>query len=181
MDSYRWVETIQVENVIELEELMNADQVVAMGSMFWKRVMQTVHNKIMNNVVKAQFDWMVKARDERPIVSVKRKAMPEMTWKDDTLIIHAIPKSDLLNANQIHMTNFHINLDIALKFGLVKEKTGQRSTTYVIGPNLQYTLPKVTYDSSTMPTGPSYRTPYNWEGEQYEGVNYVSKPFAVVT
>ena len=35
----------------------------------------------------------------------------------------------------------------------------------------QYTLPTSTYDSDTPPKGTSDRTPYNWEGAQYMGVN----------
>ena len=96
-------------------------------------------------------------------------------------MIHALAKEDLLNVHNIAMAEFHINLDIAFKFGLVIEKTGQNTTTYVIGPNLQYTLPKVTYDRATMPTGDPFRTYYNWEGEQYTGINYVHDPFQVVT
>ena len=47
LDSYRRVETPAIDAQIELEEIMNANQIVATGSMFWKRVMQEVHNKIM--------------------------------------------------------------------------------------------------------------------------------------
>ena len=47
LGSYRRVETPTVEVVIELENIMNTDQIVATGSMFWKRVMQEVHNNIM--------------------------------------------------------------------------------------------------------------------------------------
>ena len=41
--------------------------------------------------------------------------------------------------------------------------------------------PSETYDSSTMPSGFQFRQYYNWEGEQYMGVNYTSKPFAITT
>ena len=124
---------------------------------------------------------LISRRDERPVVTVKKNAMPQLTWKDDSLVIYALAKRDLLNVNNIAMAEFHINLDIALKFGLVVEKTVQNVTTYLIGPNLQYILPKVTYNEHTMPTGDPFRTYYNWEGEQYTGVNYVNEPFQVVT
>ena len=178
---YRRVETPAVDVLIELENIMNADQIVATGSMFWKRVMEEVNNKIVTIVATKQKQLLVSRRDERPVVSVKKNAMPQLTWKDDTLVIHALAKEDLLNVHNIAMAEFHINLAIALKFGLVIEKTGQNTTTYVIGPNLQYTLPKVTYDRATMPTGDPFRTYYNWEGEQYTGINYVHDPFQVVT
>ena len=181
LGSYRRVETPTIDVVIELENIMNANQVVATGSMFWKRVMQEVHNKIMTIVAEKQKQLLVSRRDERPVVSVKKNAMPQLTWKDDTLVIHALERKDAWNTNNVAMTKFHINLDLALKFGLVVEKIGQNTTTYVIGPNLQYTLPKVTYNRHTMPTGDPFRTYYNWEGEQYVGVNYVYERFQIVT
>ena len=92
-------------------------------------------------------------------------------------MIHAIPKEQLLNVHQIAMADFHINLAIVLKFGLVLEKTANNMTTYILGPNLQYILPMSTYNRHTMPTGDSFRTYYNWEGEQYTGVNYINDPF----
>ena len=117
--------------------------------------------------------------------------MPQLTWKDDTLVIHALAKEDLLNVHNIAMAEFHINLDIALKFGLVVEKTGQNRTWYPLGPNMQYTLPTKTYDSTTQPAGNQFRRAYNWEGQQYMGVNptllfgntgsIVNDPLQVVT
>ena len=169
--SYRRMETKTVDCVLELEEIMNADQVLTTGSMFWKRVMQEVHNKIMHNVMNEQMQALVKYNDERPIVSAKKNAMPQLTWKDDALVINAIPQMDLIKADKSAITDIFINLAIALKFGLVVEKTSQNRTWYVLGPNLQYTLPEITYDSRTSPSGSQFRAPYNWEGEQYTGVN----------
>ena len=54
LNSYRRVETKTVDCEVELEEIMNANQIVATGSMFWQRVMQEVNNKIMHNVMKEQ-------------------------------------------------------------------------------------------------------------------------------
>ena len=107
-----------------------------------------------------------------------------MTWKEDALILHGIPKKDLMNQNNIAMVEFYINLAIALKFGLVRLKTGKtgiNSRDYVLGPNLQYTLPTDSYNETTEPTGNDQRKYYNWEGDNYEGVNYTSIPFSVTT
>ena len=105
-----------------------------------------------------------------------------MTWKaEDTLVIHAVSKKDLLNVNQITMVEFYINLDIALKFGLVLKKTGTGTAAYTIGPNLQFSMPSETYDETTQPSGSQFRQFYNWEGEQYVGVNYTSTPFRITT
>ena len=96
-------------------------------------------------------------------------------------MIHAVPKKDLLNVNQITMVEFYINLDIALKFGLLLKKSGTGTAAYTIGPNLQYTMPSETYDETTQPAGSQFRQYYNWEGEQYVGVNYTSNPFRITT
>ena len=72
--------------------------------------------------------------------------MPRLTWKEESLVIQAVPKKDLLNERQINMVEFYINLDIALKFGLLLKKSGSGTGTsaYRLGPNLQYTCPPET-------------------------------------
>ena len=170
-DTYRRVETKTVDCALELEEIMNANQGVTTGSMFWKRAMQEVHNKIMHNVMNEQMQRLVLEPDEKPIVSAKQNAVPGLTWKKGAMVINAIPEADLIKADKSAITDIFINLAIALKFGLVVEKTSQNRTWYELGPNLQYTLPAVTYDSTTQPAGNSFRTAYNWEGKQYTGVN----------
>ena len=168
---YRFIELKTVDCVLELEEIMNASQIVATGSQFWKRVMQEIHNKIMHNVMAEQMQWLVAEPDQKPLVSAKRNAMPRLTWKKGALVLQAIPQMDLIKADKSAITDFFINLDIALKFGLVEEKKVNNATKYVLGPNLQYTLPTTTYDSDTTPKGNSHRSAYNWEGVHYKGVN----------
>ena len=168
---YRFIELKTVDCVLKLEEIMNANQTVTDGNMFWKRVMQEIHNKIMHNVMAEQMRWLVAEPDQRPLVSAKRNAMPRQTCKKNALVLQAIPLMDLIKADKSAITDFFINLDIALKFGLVEEKKVNNTTTYVLGPNLQYTLPTTTYDSDTTPKGNSHRTAYNWEGVHYKGVN----------
>ena len=62
---------------IELEEIMNAQESGTSGNMFWQRVMQEVHNKIMQNAMDTQKNYMLEEPDTRPIVSVKK------TWSYD--------------------------------------------------------------------------------------------------
>ena len=171
LGTYRRVETKTVDCALELEEIMNANQGVTTGSMFWKRAMQEVHNKIMHNVMSEQIRRLVLEGGEKPIVSAKQNAVPRLTWKKGAMVINAIPEADLIKADKKAITDLFINLDIALKFGLVVEKTSQSRTRYPLGPNMQYTLPTKTYDSTTQPAGNSFRTTYNWEGKQYMGVN----------
>ena len=172
LNSYRRVETKTVDCEVELEEIMNANQIVATGSMFWQRVMQEVNNKIMHNVMKEQIQRLVLEPDEKPIVSAKKNAIPRLSWKKGALVIQALSAEDLLKVDKSAITDLFINLAIALKFELVVEKTGRNNTTvYEIGPNLQYTLPTASYGSRTQPTRSQNRTPYDWEGEQYMGIN----------
>ena len=41
---------------------------------------------------------------------------------------------------------------------------------YVLGPNLQFTLPSVTFDDQTPPKDPSNGRDMNWEGEHWTGL-----------
>ena len=52
LGTYRRMEIKTVDCALELEEIMNANQIVATGSQFWKRVMQEVHNNIMAALMK---------------------------------------------------------------------------------------------------------------------------------
>ena len=181
---YLAVEVPNATEVIELEEIMNPSQIVSTGSQFWKRVMQTAHNKIMTEVMKNQWLALIKEADRKPIVSVKKHAIPQLSWKGESLVIEAVSKKELLNKNQINLVEFYINIDIALKSGLLRRKTGKTgyaTSDFVLGPNLQYSLPTQTYDETTGPVSSRYRTYYNWEGEVYEGVNYSSRAFFIVT
>ena len=72
LGTYRLIEFKRKEYAVELEDVMNADLFVTSGLMFWQRVMQAVHNKVMITLTKEQED-MLSDRDEIPIVGVKKK------------------------------------------------------------------------------------------------------------
>ena len=138
----------------------------------------------MVELMRKQFEMQVANRDEKPIVFVKKNGMPQLSWKEESLVIQAIPEKDLVNMAQTNMVEFYINLDIALKFGLVRRKTGKtgyNTSDFVLGPNLQYTLPTNTYDETTDPAGSRYRTNNNWEGENYEGANNTRRAYTIMT
>ena len=80
LGSYRRVENPNSGGQIELEDVMNANQIVATRSQFWKRVMQEVHNNIMTELMRKQFEMLVANRDERPIVSVNRTALVGLVY-----------------------------------------------------------------------------------------------------
>ena len=181
---YESIYTSLSTKMIELEEIMNTTQIVSTGSQFWKRVMQTLHNKIMTEVMKDQWNASVAEADRKPIVFVNKHGMPQLSWKGESLVIEAIAKKNLLNNRQVSMVEFYINVDIALKFGLLRRKTGKTgyaTSDFVLGPNLQYSLPTKTYDETTQPVGSRYRTYYNWEGDVYEGVNFIGSAFSIMT
>ena len=60
-------------------------------------------------------------RDERPYVTMKKNWMPTMTWKENALILHAVPEEKLLNFSKTKaLTTFSIDLGVAEKFGLIE-------------------------------------------------------------
>ena len=82
--------------------------------MFWQWVMQVVHNKVMIKLTKEQEDMLSCDRDEIPIVSVKKNWMPTLRWKEDALILHAIPKLELMNSAKTRaMASFAIDFSVA--------------------------------------------------------------------
>ena len=105
--------------------------------------------------------------------------MPIMTWKDDALLFHAVPERELLNFSHTKaMTTFPIDLAVAEKFGFIEPPQGRQGSVvgpqgvngYKLGPNLQFTLPSVTYDNQTPPNDPSNRRDMNWNGEHSSGI-----------
>ena len=171
--TYKQVEIKKKDYGVELEEIMSAKQSVTTGSEFWKRVMQEVHNKVMQALINQQEAALSHHSDEFPIVSVKKNWMPMMSWKGDALVLHAVGKGDLMNANKSKVTSaFMMDLEIAKRFGFIEKPAGV-DVGYVLGPNLQFTCPTVTYTSQTMPdqsTYPIARADLNWNGEHYAGM-----------
>ena len=168
---YRFVGYKTKDYGVELEEIMSAKQSVTTGSEFWKRVMQGVHNKVMQSLLNEQESALTFNADQRPIVSVKKNWMPRMTWKDDVLVLHAIPKGDALKSDKTKTTTtFMMDLGIAERFGFIQELKGV--TGHVLGPNLQFTFPTVTYTNQTEPdsSDPAARADYNWNGDHFVAV-----------
>ena len=130
--------------------------------------MQEVPNTIMVKLMYEQDYAKTFDGNERPLVSVKKNWMPTMTWKEDALILHAVPMGELMNGNKTKaLTTCSIDVGVTEKFGLIKQPQG--AVGYVMGPNLQFTLPSVTYDDKTHPTDPSNRSDMYWNGEHYAG------------
>ena len=84
--------------------------------------------------------------------------------------LHAVPEREL--------TTFAIDLAVAEKFGLIEPPQRRQGSVvgpqgvngYKLGPNLQFTLPSVTYDNQTPHTCSSNRSVMNWNGGHYAGI-----------
>ena len=156
------------EYTVELEDIMSAQLSVTSGNEFWRRVMQEVHNMTMQKLMYEKDYAETYDGDDKPIVSLKKNWMPMMSWKDNALILHAVPEGELFNNTKTRATSaFSLDLGVAETFGFVEKPKGWAE--HKLGPNLQFTYPTVTYDSRTSPSGASYRTPFNWNGEHYIG------------
>ena len=167
---YRFVSFKTKEYVVELEDIMSAQHSVTTGNEFWQRVMQEMHNTTMQKLMYEKDYAETYDGDEKPIVSLKKSWMPMMTWKDDALILHAVPIGELFNRNKTKATSaFSLDLGVAEKFGFIEQPRGV--VGHVLGPNLQFTCPTVTYTNQTQPdnSDPAPRADYNWNGEHYIG------------
>ena len=110
---------------MELEDIMSAKHPVTSGNLFWKRLMQEVHNKTMQALMYEQDYAKTCDEDERPLVCVKKNWMAMMTWKDNALILHAVPRGDLLNGNKTKaLTTFSRDVGVAEKFGFIEKPKG---------------------------------------------------------
>ena len=156
--TYRRVSFKTKDYGVELEDIMSTKQSVTTGNEFWKRVMQEVHNKVMQALINEQDSALTFNGDERPIVSVKKNWMPMMTWKGNALVLHAVPKGDVLKSDKTTTTTtFSMDLGVAKRFGFIEQPVGV-DAGYVLGPNLQFTCPTVTYTDQTLPSGSAFRS-----------------------
>ena len=59
--------------------------------------------------------------------------MPTMTWKEDALILHALPEEEFLNGSKTKaLTTFSVDLGVAEKFGLIEPPQERKGS--VMGP-----------------------------------------------
>ena len=167
--AYRQVSFQTKECHVKLDEIMSSKQPVTSGNLFWQRVMQEVYNKSMQQLMVEQKNAWTTMRAERPHVRLKKNWMPALTWKDDALMLPAVREGELLNLTQTKaLTTFSLDLGVAEKFGFIEQKKGV--VGYVLGPNLQFTLPTVAYDNQTQPVGASFRRDKNWIGQHWTGL-----------
>ena len=156
------------EYTVELEEIMSARHYVTSGNEFWQRVMQEVYNTSMRKLIYEKDYAETYDGDDKPIVSLKKNWMPMMSWKNNALILHAVPKTEMLDSTKTRATStFSLDLGVAETFGFVYEPQGVLG--HVLGPNLQFYCPTLTYTDQSTPVGSRFRTSLNWNGEHYIG------------
>ena len=156
------------EYTVELEEIMSARHTVTSGNEFWQRVMQEVYNTSMRKLIYEKDYAETYDGDDKPIVSLKKNWMPMMSWKNNALILHAVPKAEMLDSTKTRATStFSLDLGVAETFGFVYEPQGVSG--HVLGPNLQFYCPTLTYTDQSTPVGSRFRSSLNWNGEHYVG------------
>ena len=156
------------EYTVELEEIMSARHTVTSGNEFWQRVMQEVYNTSMRKLIYEKDYAETYDGDDKPIVSLKKNWMPMMSWKNNALILHAVPKAEMLDSTKTRATStFSLDLGVAETFGFVYEPQGVSG--HVLGPNLQFYCPTLTYTDQSTPAGSRFRSSLNWNGEHYVG------------
>ena len=156
------------EYTVELEEIMSARHTVTSGNEFWQRVMQEVYNTSMRKLIYEKDYAETYDGDDKPIVSLKKNWMPMMSWKNNALILHAVPKAEMLDSTKTRATStFSLDLGVAETFGFVYEPKGVLG--HILGPNLQFYCPTLTYTDQSTPVGSRFRSSLNWNGEHYVG------------
>ena len=156
------------EYTVELEEIMSARHTVTSGNEFWQRVMQEVYNTSMRKLIYEKDYAETYDGDDKPIVSLKKNWMPMMSWKNNALILHAVPKAEMLDSTKTRATStFSLDLGVAETFGFVYEPQGVSG--HILGPNLQFYCPTLTYTDQSTPAGSRFRSSLNWNGEHYIG------------
>ena len=150
---------------VELENVMSKQRSVVSGVQFWNNIIASVDQKAMTDIHTASNTWK-ETNGNAAIVSLKKEWKPTFRWDKDDLVLEAVPKYDVVTTNKEALSTFSIHLNLALMFGFVKPVPG--TNTYTIGPNLHFELPKVSYDSSSLPRNTSNE--YPWPGGHYVGI-----------
>ena len=123
---------------------------------------------MMKDVTTTSVAWKT-ANNEAATVSLKSTWKPTFEWKQDTLVLKAVPPQDVYArdaANKVQaLSTVGFHVDFAQKFGLLTKDKNDKNQ---LGPNLDYALPTNTYNDTTLPTRTNQR--YQWLGEHFVGI-----------
>ena len=96
---------------------------------------------MMKDVTTTSVAWKT-AKNDAATVSLKSTWKPTFQWKQDTLVLKAVPHQDVHArdaANKVQpLSTVGSHVDFAQKFGLL---TKDKNDKYQLGPNLDYALP----------------------------------------
>ena len=120
---------------------------------------------MMKDVTTSSVAWKT-AKNDAATVSLKSTWKPTFEWKQDTLVLKAIPHQDVYARNAANkvqpLSTVGIHVDFAQKSGFL---TKDKNNKYQLGPNLDYALPINTYNDTALPTRTNQR--YQWLGEHF--------------
>ena len=151
---------------VELEDVMSSQRSVVSGVQFWNNILAGVEQKVMTDIHTTSDTWK-ETNGNAATVSLKKEWKPTLTWEKDDLVLEAVPKYDVVTIEKEVLSTFSIHLNLAIMFGFVNPVPG-KDNAYTLGPNLHFELPKVTYDSTTLPRNTTNE--YPWPGEHYFGI-----------
>lgn len=153
---------------VTLKDVMGNDFPVTSGIQLWHNIITHMDQTMMKDVTTTSVAWKT-AKNEAATVSLKSTWKPTFEWKQDTLVLKAVPPQDVYArdaANKVQpLSTVGFHVDFAQKFGLL---TKDKNDKYQLGPNLDYALPTNIYNDTTLPTRTNQR--YQWLGEHFVGI-----------
>ena len=168
-DTNTWtVEFEAKDKAVILKEVMGTSYPVISGIQLWQNIVTHMEQTMMEDVNASSASWKT-AKNNAATISLKSTWKPTFEWDEDILVLKAVLHEDVYARNAQYnvqpLSSVGIHVDLAEKFGLLfKDKKNQ----YQLGPNLEYVLPKVTYNASTPPTRSNRQ--YQWLGEHFGGI-----------
>ena len=144
---------------VTLKDVMGSDFQVTSGIHLWHNIITHMDQTMIKDVTTTPVAWKT-AKNDAATVSLKSTWRPTYEWKQDKLVLKAVPRQDVYAsdaANKVQpLPTVGIHVDFAQKFGLLTE---DKNDKYQLGPNLDYALPTNTYQR----TRTNQR--YQWLGE----------------
>ena len=156
------------ESEVTLKNVMNSDYPVWSGQQLWTNIVTDMEKTMMEDVKETSDSWKTD-KGNWATVSLKSSWKPNFEWRDNTLMLKKEAREDVYARTDgkgtiTPLSSVGIQCSFAKKFGLVIEK----NNTFLLGPNLDYVLPTVTYNTETNPVGTN--NGFQWLGEHYVGI-----------
>ena len=156
------------ESSVKLKNVMNTSYPVWSGQQLWTNIVTDMENTMMAHVKETSDTWKGD-KGNWATVSLKTSWKPNFEWRDNTLILKKVAREDVYaradgKGTIVPLSSVGIQCSFAEKFGLVIKK----KDTFLLGPNLDYELPTVTYTAESNPLGSN--NGFQWLGEHFVGI-----------